>query len=195
MKTTKSKRSFLRAGVLGSAAALALLAACEAKVPTGPEIEAMDVSSATRTVAGTRMMEKTRLDSAIFYVDGKQVDAKTANSLTPNQIASIDINKGGAHPEIRIATNGAVPALRAEGHRLAPSKQMADSMRIIPDPNASKKFDGLLLIDGVKSDASAMSALDPKQIESVEVIKGAAAEKLSSDPLAKNGIIRVTTKK
>jgi beta-lactamase regulating signal transducer with metallopeptidase domain len=199
MNTTKTKRSYLRAGVLGSAAALMLLAACEAKVPTGPEIEAMDVASATKAVASTRMMQKTRLDSAIFYVDGKQVDAKTANALTPNQIATINVEKNGDHATIRIATNGKAPdpTTRGEGALLR-SKRLADTRQgtaIAPLSDAHQKFDGLLLIDGVKADASAMSALDPKKIESVEVLKGAAAEKLSSDPAARNGIIMVTTKK
>ena len=199
MKTTNSKRSLVRAGMLGSAAALALLVACEAKVPTGPEIDAMDVASATKAVAGTRMMEKTRLDSAIFYVDGKLVDAKTANSLTPNQIATIDVSKGDAYAVIRIATNGqAAEVAGTDGKMLLRTKRLADTLQgvaIAPRAEAQKQFDGLLLIDGVKSDASAMAALDPKKIESIDVIKGAAAEKLSSDPLAKNGIIRITTKK
>ena len=196
MKTTKTKRSFLRAGMLGSAAALMLLAACEAKVPTGPEIEAMDVASATKAVASTRMMEKTRLDSAIFYVDGRQVDAKTANSLTPNQIATINVEKSGDHATIRIATNGQAPDPGARGETaLLRTKRLADTARIVPVPHASKQFAGLLLIDGVKTDPSAMKTIDPNNIESIEVLKGAAAEKLSSDPLAKNGIIKVTTKK
>jgi hypothetical protein len=196
MKTTKTKRSYLRAGMLGSAAALMLLAACEAKVPTGPEIEAMDVASASKAVASTRMMEKTRLDSAIFYVDGRQVDAKTANALTPNQIATINVEKSGDHATIRIATNGQAPDPGARGESaLLRSKRLADTVRIVPAPQASKQFAGLLLIDGVKADPSAMKTLDPNNIESIEVLKGAAAEKLSSDPLAKNGIIKVTTKK
>jgi beta-lactamase regulating signal transducer with metallopeptidase domain len=197
MKTTKRKRSFLRAGMLGSAAALALLVACEAKVPTGPEIDAMDVASASKAVAGTRMMEKTRLDSAIFYVDGQKVDAKTANALTPNQIATIDISKGGAYAVIRIATNGEAAELAARGDgALLRSKRLADTLqRTAMAPQSTKNFDGLLLIDGVKADPSAMKTLDPKKIESIEVLKGAAAERLSSDPAAKNGIIMVTTKR
>ena len=199
MKTTKSKRSFLRAGALGTAAALALLAACEAKVPTGPEIEAMDVASASKAVASTRMLEKTRLDSAIFYVDDKLVDAKTANLLKPSQIATIDISKGGAYPVIRIATNGQVPtAAAADGRMLLRSKRLYDTLQkvsIAPQRQSLRNFDGLLLIDGVKAEPSAMAALDPKKIEAIEVIKGAAAERASSDPLAKNGIIRITTKK
>ena len=197
MKTTKTKRSFLRAGMLGSAAALALLVACEAKVPTGPEIEAMDVASASKAVTSTRLMEKTRLDSAIFYVDGQKVDAKTANALTPNQIASIDISKGGAYPIIRIATNGQEPSLTTNRDgALLRSKQLADTLQgVAMGPQSTKNFEGLLLIDGVKADPSAMKSLDPSKIEGIEVLKGAAAERLSSDPAAKNGIIMVTTKK
>jgi hypothetical protein len=204
MKTNRTKRPLLRASALGTAAALALLAACEAKVPTGPEIEAMDVASASKAVAGTRMLQKTQLDSAIFYVDGVQVDSRTANALSPNQIASIGIEKhavSGRNSIIRITTNGE-PRL-APGTPYKGSTQVRihgdSTLRTVP-PNSSepggaaKKFDGLLLIDGVKSDQSTLATLDPKQIDSIEVIKGAAAEKLSSDPLAKNGIIRVTTK-
>jgi beta-lactamase regulating signal transducer with metallopeptidase domain len=199
MKSTKTKRSYLRAGMLGSAVALALLVACEAKVPTGPEIEAMDVASASKAVAGTGMMQKTRLDSAIFYVDGRQVDAKTANALTPNQIATINVEKSGDHATIRIATSGQAPDLAARGDgALVRTKRLADTLQgtaIAPLSDAHQKFDGLLLIDGVKADPSAMKALDPKKIEGIEVLKGAAAERISTDPAAKNGIIMVTTKK
>jgi beta-lactamase regulating signal transducer with metallopeptidase domain len=197
MKTNGTKRSLLRAGVLGAAAALAVLAACEAKVPTGPEIEAMDVAGASQAVARTRMMEKTRLDSAIFYVDGQQVDAKTANSLTPNQIATIDISKGSIYPIIRIATNGRAPDRSARGNdALMRTRQLADTLQgIAVAPQSRKDFTGLLLIDGVKADASALATIDRNRIESIDVIKGAMAEAMSSDPLAKNGIIKITTRK
>ena len=201
MKTTATKRSLLRAGMLGTAAALALLAACEAKVPTGPEIDAMDVAGASKAVTGTRMLAKSQMDSSIFYVDGREVDAKTANSLTPNQIASIDINKTGARAIIRIVTNGEAPGARGDGLE-APRITVQD----IPDTTGramkvaiTKSRDGfdspLVLIDGVKADNTKLQALDPKRIESIEVLKGTAAQKLSSDPAAANGIIMVTMKK
>jgi beta-lactamase regulating signal transducer with metallopeptidase domain len=199
MKTNRMKRPLLRAAVLGSAAALALLVACEAKVPTGPEIAAMDVAAASKAATSSRVFPKSQLDSSIFYVDGKLADAKTANSLTPNQIASIDINKGVGRAVIRITTNGQAPSASGEAAKgtirmsMHGQASIADSSGV--RASAAKAFDGLLLIDGVKADQSALTALDPKQIEGIEVIKGAAAEKLSSDPLAKNGIIKVTTKK
>lgn len=174
MKTNSTKRSMLRAGVFGTAAALALLAACEAKVPTGPEIQAMDVASAERAATSAQMLRKTQLDSALYYVDGKAVDGKTANALTPDEIATISITKGaGARSEIVITTKAAAKA--GSGERLS-----------LGDP--------LVFIDGVKANQAQLKALDPKQIVTINVIKGAAAEAMSSDPAAKNGIIKVITK-
>jgi beta-lactamase regulating signal transducer with metallopeptidase domain len=207
MNTTKTKRSYLRAGVLGSAAALMLLAACETKVPTGPEIEAMDVASATKAAMDARLLRKTELDAAtkpVYYVDGKLVDETTANALTPNQIATIDINKGGAQPVIRIATNGQPPIARGQAYKGSTKVTVRES-EVGSLGNGAEKAriaglrDGmgnpLILIDGVKADNARLQALNPDQIASINVIKGAKALTMSSDPAATNGIIEVTTKK
>jgi Ca-activated chloride channel family protein len=53
----------------------------------------------------------------------------------------------------------------------------------------SNLADGVLLAPGTK-----VSELDPKTIESVEVIKGAAAESLYGSR-AVNGVIRITTRR
>lgn len=204
MTTTNSKRPLLRVGAFGTAAAIALLAACEAKVPTGPEIQAMDVASATKVATGTRLVMKSQMDSAIYYVDGKEVDAKTANALMPNQIATIDINKGGARPEIRIVTNGQPPVARGQAYTgstqvTVRGLSVADTSGGVESARLQGAVDAmgspLILIDGVKASEAQMKTLDRSRIESVEVLKGAAAAKLSSDPAAKNGIITITTKK
>lgn len=207
MKTTKTKRSYLRAGILGSAAALMLLVACEAKVPTGPEIEAMDVASATKAATDARLLRKTELDAAttpLYYVDGKLVDEKTANALTPNQIATIDINKGGAQPVIRISTNGQPPIARGEAYTGSTkvTVRASDVTALGGGPEKARLAglrDGmgspLILIDGVKADNAKLQALNPDRIASINVIKGAKALTMSSDPAATNGIIEVTTKK
>jgi beta-lactamase regulating signal transducer with metallopeptidase domain len=59
----------------------------------------------------------------------------------------------------------------------------------------SRTFLGLVFIDGARADRMAMARLTPDQIESVEVIKGAAALRIYEEPEAVNGVIRVTTKK
>lgn len=204
MNTNRPKRRFLRAGLLGAAAMLALLAACEAKVPTAADVDAMDVASAQRTATKMRMFKSMHGDSTLFFVNGRAVDALTANSLAPNYIATVNISKGktAADPSmISIITNGESPrrdgrvssglvglhaALQGEAPA-APSKMKIRT----PGPDMAT---ALVLIDGVRADPVTMNALDPSSIVSVRVIKGEQATKLSSDPAAKNGIIKVTTK-
>lgn len=207
MKTNGRKRSLLSTGVLGAAAGLALLAACEAKVPTGPEIQAMDVASATKAASDARLLRKTELDGAtapVYYVDGKLVDAKTAKALTPNQIATIDISKRDDGSVIRITTNGQAPIARGQAYKGTTRVTVRDSAVVALGGGPEKARiaglrDGmgspLILIDGVKADNAKLQALNPDQIVSINVIKGAAAMAQSSDPAAKNGIIQVTTKK
>jgi len=58
---------------------------------------------------------------------------------------------------------------------------------------AGKSSEVLIFVDGVKATESAMK-MPPDRIQSIEVIKGAAAEKLYGPEGAK-GVIRITTKK
>jgi outer membrane receptor protein involved in Fe transport len=140
----------------------------------------------------------------VYYVDGKLVDAKTANALTPNQIATIDINKGGAQPVIRISTNGQAPIARGQAYKGSTRVTVRDSDVVALGGGPEKARiaglrDGmgspLILIDGVKADNAKLRALNPDQIAGINVIKGAKALTMSSDPAATNGIIEVTTKK
>jgi TonB-dependent SusC/RagA subfamily outer membrane receptor len=67
---------------------------------------------------------------------------------------------------------------------------IGDRMVFVP---AGKSSDVLIFVDGVKATESAMK-MPPDRIQSIEVIKGAAAEKLYGPEGAK-GVIRITTKK
>jgi hypothetical protein len=204
MNANRAGRRWLRAGVLGTAAGLALLAACEAKVPTGPEIDAMDVGSVQRAATQLRPFNLMHGDSTVFFVNGRSVDALTANALTPNQIASIDISKGSTPTTasvIRITTNGEAPAydrsassgMRRVHETLSGTGRVRSGAVKIRTPG-NEADAPLILIDGVRVEPATLHAIDPKRILSVDVIKGAAATALSTDPAAKNGIIRVTTK-
>ncbi|MFN9117431.1 MAG: M56 family metallopeptidase [Gemmatimonas sp.] len=66
-----------------------------------------------------------------------------------------------------------------------------DSVRWEP---AKQKFEGIVMLDGVPADESVMRTLPPDRIERIEVIKGAAAEKLYG-PKGAHGAIVITTKK
>jgi TonB-dependent SusC/RagA subfamily outer membrane receptor len=68
---------------------------------------------------------------------------------------------------------------------------VGDSIRPLP---ARPAFDGLVILDGVPITKDVVRKLPPNRIERIEVIKGAAAEKIYG-PEGANGVIRITTKK
>jgi TonB-dependent SusC/RagA subfamily outer membrane receptor len=188
-----------------SLGALALIAACGAELPTSAELEGMDVTAAQqRTAALAPALGTTR-----FVIDGKEVTEAEAKALNANRIASINISKlDKKTSELRIATRsagdstaGAVTTLkRVEGFRIAVKADgTADSSRtLVIGENvrmspAKSTFEGLIFVDGVKATEEAMK-MSPDRIQSIEVIKGAAAEKIYGPEGAK-GVIRITTKK
>jgi hypothetical protein len=137
-----------------------------------------------------------------FYVNDVKVTAAEAHAIAPNDIATVNVEKGASGGDasvIRIRTL-AVSAngmrYRSAGPDAAPSAGAATGLKGLHEKMAgsTRIFSGVILINGVRADAAAMHKLDPKDIAGVEVIKGAAATAMLSDPAAKNGVIRITTK-
>lgn len=200
MKDMPRRRSLIRTGALCVAGSLTLLAACQAKVPTAAEIDAMDVAAAQQNL---QRIPGARSDNTVFFVDGKQVDARAAHALTPNQIGSVSVTHGASASEpttIRIATSGeaAAPAtssgltrLHNSLHRIVAGPAKPEGIRT---PAADPMFSGLVLIDGKVVDGATFAKLNPATIASVEVLKGPRATQLYTDPAAANGVILVVTK-
>lgn len=203
----------LRSLGLGAIALMTAAAACETRLPSSPEIERMDAAS----VQGNQLL-KTTLgpdSSMIFYVDGKRVVATEALAVAPEKIASIEVVRGraagdssslrittrqGKELEVRERTAGEIAVagkvmLRKRERPTADEGDQLLQRRSQELDAVSKTFLGLVFIDGARADRMAMARLTPDQIESVEVIKGAAALSLYEEPEAVNGVIRVTTKK
>jgi hypothetical protein len=162
----------------------------------------MDVASAERTAGQVGLMGAMHGGQAQeFYVNDVKVSAAEAHAIPANDIATVNVEKGkGAASFIRIRTVAAT----AEGMKY---RSGAPAGSVEPNPAGSMprtglhekiasnhEFGGVILINGVRATAAALHALDPTTIAGVEVIKGAAAAELSSDPAAKNGIIKVTLK-
>src|SRR5690606_16327638 len=74
-------------GMLGG---LAVLAACEAELPTAGEIAALDAEAVESRV---RVLG---IDSTVFFVDGVQVSSEEAKVIGAERIASIDVRRGNA---------------------------------------------------------------------------------------------------
>jgi hypothetical protein len=205
MKPTISRFVHLRAAVLLVCAGVSLLAACEARVPTAAEITAMDVAGAQHSVMQSKMMDERALTKTTFYLNGVKVSALVAHSVTPNQIATVRIEKGPTDdPTILITTNGQAPAPETATDRSALKRFHASMHGEAAQPTGTMKLrtpgpdnqlmSGLILVDGVRIDAAAFQRLNASGFKTVDIIKGPEAAKLYSDPAAANGVIRITTK-
>jgi beta-lactamase regulating signal transducer with metallopeptidase domain len=211
----------LRAGLLGTLGLALLASACDTPLPTTAEVQAMDVRALE---ARTAVLVPTQADGNVtYYVDDKQVTAEEARTLVADRIVRMEVTRAQSQGPgvVRIYTNpGADGATASGGVRVTayrdpqtPATGDAQARRaataiVARDANGvelrasraegttlSAGFEGLLVIDGVISEASALRTMAPDAIEQVEVIKGAAATQVYDDPRAAQGVIRITTKR
>lgn len=226
-----------RALALTALSAMALVAACESRMPTSSEIEALD---ATRAEAAARQLAVISQD-VVYTVDGREVPAAQARAIDPADIATVNISKGtGGADRIAIVTREgadvagatAAPSGRtyftvddraatsADARAINPADIAtvnvtkgtggADRVDIVTTRGATNgtvsgtvRVDGpatvrmtedpIVVIDGVRRDASALRSLRSDQVVQVDVLKGDAARALYPDE-ASRGVIRVTTK-
>jgi hypothetical protein len=208
-----------RAAALGALATLALVGACEARMPTAAEIDALDVRQA-EAVLPTR--------NVTYTIDGRVVTADEARAIAAESIVQVDVSRGGSggdrvaiitragaaaapggadmvarEGEAAAAGGADVVAGAANPDRIAIARGRGDTTpgaRVTvrraggADVSAHPESSPIILIDGVRSDAAALRALRVDQIERVDVIKGAAARELFNEAQANQGVIRVTTK-
>lgn len=194
-----------KATLLGSAALLLAAAACESRMPTNADVANMDVRSAQ--LGAEQIHMKTMSDSlATFTVDGRTVTAAEAHAIPANEIATIQVRHTAedAHGAITIVTRKAagLPAVApgTEPVRMKVYQTIGDGAQPIDmasehEKMRSGKFDGVVVIDGMRSTPAALSALAPNDIVSVDIMKGPAAMKEYNAPEAVNGVIKIVTKK
>ena len=178
----------------GALASLAVLAACEAKLPTADEMDRMTASSATTAAGRVALVDTTNLT---YYVNDVQVSKADADKVAAERIASVNVMKINGEGSVRIVT-------RAEGDTASgPQRRMVRDSVIIIGPGSTSGgevrtrtgFTGLMIVDGVITDPAVANSISPDQIVSVDVIKGPSATAQYSDPRAANGVIKITTKK
>jgi hypothetical protein len=93
MRTTRSRFVSLRVGALGAGAALLVLAACEAKIPTAADVASMDVASAQKSAAEAGFMRTPYGTTTDFFVNGVKVSAEEARAMEAKRIGSIEVVK------------------------------------------------------------------------------------------------------
>jgi beta-lactamase regulating signal transducer with metallopeptidase domain len=201
MKNTQPRFTLVRTGALGAIAMLSIVMACEARLPTSAEVEKMDVASAEKAATQVGLLAKGTDPQRVYVVDDKVVTVAEAHSIVAGKVASVVIDKGksGVGDVIHIATRKDVSfqtgADSTKG--VIHFTVKGDSGTTIGADRgqiSAKHFAGLVFIDGVLASEHSMAEIAPSNIASVEVLKGAAAAKESSDPAAANGVIKVTTK-
>lgn len=139
-----------RALALSALSAVALVAACESRMPTSSEIEALD---ATRAEATARQLNVITQD-VVYTIDGRVVPAAEARALDPADIATVNIVKGtGATDRIAIVTR--------EGAAAAPQ-------RAATAPGA----DAVVTVDGRAATAAQARAINPADVATVNVERG-----------------------
>lgn len=185
MKSRVPKFARLRAGVAGVFAGGALLAACQAELPTAAEVDRMDVASAE--LRARRVGSIPVNDTLVYIVEGRRVSKAAAYEIAPSEIVSIDVRgstSAGMPSFVEVHTVNGVPRVReVEGQPI----------RILTERPAGGATP-MVLVDGVRTSMEELKKIDRKNIESIEVVKGAyAVRQFGAD--ATNGVITVTTKK
>jgi hypothetical protein len=184
---------------------LSIVMACEARLPTSAEVDKMDVASAEKAVVQAKLLDGKEAQNVVYKIDGVVVTAAVAHAMSSKHIASVSVSKSGTAHMKGDSTAFAVVSVSTSdtgsGIQGVPMKityKNGTQHETIETAHGtltgSKGFTGLLFVDGVLAPEGSMAKLSPNDIASVEVIKGPAAAKISTDPAAANGVIRVTTK-
>jgi bla regulator protein blaR1 len=203
MNATRPKFALVRGGVIGALALVAVLAACEAKMPTSADIDQMDAASAERTATRLALVDTSK--GTLYFVDGVKMDASKAKQIAATDIEAIEVKKArdNAQGMIAIRTKTGSATFSKDTLRITELKKTADALvagdavrlRALPSKIGGNTPPPLVYVDGVKSSASVIGTLNKQDIESVEVLKGTAAATYVNDPDAANGVIVIKTKK
>ena len=205
MTRTRTRLALARAAALGAVATLSIAMACEARLPTSAEVDAMNVASAEKAAVRTNLIAEGDGKSVIYTVNGQRVSKEEAHAIAASRIATINVSKehgergagDSVYTFVRVMTDEhgqkmKVPmtATFKRTHEGAEhERMMATKMK------SEHSFDGILVIDGVVSPGGSLAKLSRDDIVSVDVLKGEAAARAYADPAAQNGVIRVTTKR
>lgn len=182
MTSTRARHVAARALPMGLLATLAVLVACEAKLPTAAEVAQMDVADAEAALDQSASMVLAD-GKTTYFVDGVEVSAEEARRLAPEKIAAMELSHSDEPTGMsRIIT--------------VRSKTAEDAAKVnARDAVASGKIgDAVLFIDGTRSEAAALAAIGAANLRSIEVIKDRDEAVRKWGPGAENGVIVATTK-
>jgi TonB-dependent SusC/RagA subfamily outer membrane receptor len=219
MTMKRSTGTLLRGSVVGSLGIVAVLAACDASMPTSAEIQAMGAEAAVEELEVMGVI--TAPADLSYYVNGFATSSEAAMAINPEEILEVRVDKseGEQEPrytEVRIITREGVPLTNVPEDGSLAEVAVADlteievvGYRIQSTPAQEEEIEGvqvrpsgslqirdmgepLFLINEVPVTEAEFRRLDPASIVSISVRKDEAAE--AYGPQGANGVILVTTK-
>ena len=196
MQPRRFRHPLLRASAVALLGIVALLAACEAKMPTAAQIDQMDARSAESSARSLGLVNDT---SIAWFVNGVSVSGVAAKKIVEDSIAQVEISKFEGRPRIYITTKSPVrvgfatmDTARALRRRVG---RLDDTLATLSrsQPGEVRGAEPILLLNDKRAELSVLKTLDRAQILTVNVLKGVSAV-AEYGPEAKNGVIIVKTK-
>lgn len=201
-KTSRPVVRFLRTLSYFAVVATVAIAACESHVPTAADISGLDAASAETNGRKTSLFTG---QPVTFYVNNVRVSADSARAIAAGTITAVTLTKGDSQ-QVRMMTVPFLSMHSTVGDTLPVGSRTGNTFFFKTSPTGAvaersaetarqkQPFAGAVIIDGVASDLTAMKSIDPSRIASVDVVKGPSAMQQSTDPRAKDGLIRITLK-
>ena len=133
MTPTKLRYPLARAISAGALASLALLAACEAKLPTSQEMDEMTASTATATAGRMALVDTAKI---AYFINDAPATKADAERVEAARIASVNVLQKGTQRggEVRIVTRDAAPQGDSTGNT------RVDYVRTDPNATAQIRF-------------------------------------------------------
>ena len=129
--------------------------------------------------------DKNRKDLPVYFVDGVEVTPEFLTKLNSEDLREIEVIKNPTAME-RYGEKG------KNGVVLITSKKAVQEGRV-QISSISNSGNPIFIVDGKPFDDTQLSLLDPKEIASVEVLKGEEAKKKYGEEAA-NGVVIINTK-
>jgi beta-lactamase regulating signal transducer with metallopeptidase domain len=180
----------LRAAAASAVAVAALVAACGTELPSS--LDSLDAAAAERLARQSGAIG----DSVVFTVDGVRVSPDEAKLVPASRIARVETvrGSGGQASTISVWTVDSMVVSRnvePTGSWLIDDRPVTIQRRT----SNSGPFKGLVILDGKRFDPATMGQIKASSIESVEVLRGAAARRFYPEPASEFGVIIITTKR
>jgi hypothetical protein len=152
--THSCRRMVRRCAAISLLGAAALVTACERRLPTSAEIDAMDVAGAERATSQAGVFHMSRIPSVVhFYVDGVKATREAAAALPGNVILSMRMTKTGDSGDTivtRITTDGT--------RERDPAYEAAESRRWVAKRDAERASDSARGREAMQAETTTMEA-------------------------------------